>query len=67
MEKVNNIDEIEKALKELLDSSMTSYEIAKKSGVTISMIDRYRKGESMIENITLKTAKKILKINGENT
>ena len=64
---VSEVEKIEKKLKMLLDSSMTSYEIAKKSGVTISMVDRYRKGENLLENITLKTAKKLFKIIEENT
>ena len=64
---VTEVEKIEEKLKVLLDSSMTSYEIAKKSGVTISMVDRYRKGENLLENITLKTAKKLFKIIGENT
>ena len=64
---VTEVEKIEEKLKVLLDSSMTSYEIAKKSGVTISMVDRYRKGENLLENITLKTAKKIFKIIEKNT
>lgn len=64
---VSEVEKIEEKLRTLLDSSMTSYEIAKKSGVTISMVDRYRKGENLLENITLKTAKKLFKIIGENT
>ena len=64
---VSEVEEIEEKLRVLLDSPMTSYEIAKKSGVTVSMVDRYRKGENLLENITLKTAKKLLKIVDKNT
>ena len=64
---VEEIEEIEEKLRVLLGSQMTSYEIAKRSGIRVSMVDRYRTGESLIENITLKTAKKILKIINKNT
>lgn len=64
---VSEVEKIEEKLRTLLDGPMTSYEIAKKSGVTISMVDRYRKGENLLENITLKTAKKIFKIIEKNT
>ena len=63
----SEVEEIEEKLRVLLDSPMTSYEIAKKSGVTVSMVGRYRKGENLLENITLKTAKKLLKIVDKNT
>ena len=63
----NLIEQAESEIKELLDSGMTSYEIAKRSGIRVSMVDRYRTGESLIENITLKTAKKLLKIINKNT
>ena len=64
---VEEVEEIEEKLRVLLDSQMTSYEIAKRSGIRVSMVDRYRKGESLIENITLKTTKKLLKIINKNT
>ena len=64
---VGEVEKIEEKLRVLLDSQMTSYEIAKKSGIRVSMVDRYRTGESLIENTTLKTAKKILKIINKNT
>ena len=63
----SEVEEIEEKLRVLLGSQMTSYEIAKRSGIRVSMVDRYRTGESLIENITLKTAKKILKIINKNT
>ena len=58
----NLIDQAESELKELLDSNMTSYEIGKRSGIAITVIDRYRKGTNIIENMTLKTAKKLLEL-----
>lgn len=64
---VSEVEKIEEKLRVLLDSQMTSYEIAKRSGIRVSMVDRYRTGESLIENITLKTAKKLLKIINKNT
>ena len=63
----SEVEEIEEKLRVLLGSQMTSYEIAKRSGIRVSMVDRYRTGESLIENITLKTAKKLLKIINKNT
>ena len=59
---VSEVEKIEEKLRVLLDSQMTSYEIAKRSGIRVSMVDRYRTGESLIENITLKTAKKLLEL-----
>lgn len=56
----NLIEQAESEIKELLDSSMTSYEIGKRSGISNQVIDRYRKGTNAIENMTLKTAKKLL-------
>lgn len=40
-------------IKQLLNSDLTSYHIAKQTGLAISMIDRYRSGDNYIENITL--------------
>ena len=58
----NLIEHAESEIKELLDSGMTSYEIGKRSGIAITVIDRYRKGTNIIENMTLKTAKKLHEI-----
>lgn len=46
-------------IKQLLNSDLTSYHIAKQTGLAISMIDRYRSGNNYIENMTLKTAEKL--------
>ena len=58
----NLIEQAEAEIKELLDSNRTSYEIGKRSGISIQVIDRYRKGTNIIENMTLKTAKKLLEL-----
>ena len=58
----NSIEHAESEIKRLLDSNMTSYEIGKRSGIAITVIDRYRKGTNIIENMTLKTAKKLLEL-----
>ena len=58
----NSIEQAESEIKELLDSNRTSYEIGKRSGISNQVIDRYRKGTNVIENMTLKTAKKLLEL-----
>lgn len=58
----NLIEQAESEIKGLLDSGMTSYEIGKRSGVSRQVIDRYRKGTNAIENMTFKTAKKLLEL-----
>ena len=58
----NLIEQAEAEIKGLLDSGMTSYEIGKRSGVSRQMVDRYRDGTNTIENMTFKTAKKLLEL-----
>lgn len=58
----NLIEQAESEIKGLLDSKMTSYEIGKRSGISNQVIDRYRKGTNAIENMTFKTAKKLLEL-----
>ena len=58
----NLIEQAEAEIKSLLDSNMTSYEIGKRSGISNQVIDRYRKGTNVIENMTFKTAKKLLEL-----
>ena len=58
----NLIEHAEYEIKSLLDSELTSYEIGKRSGISNQVIDRYRKGTNVIENMTLKTADKILSV-----
>ena len=62
----NLIEHAESEIKELLDSGMTSYEIGKRSGISNQVIDRYRKGTNSIENMTFKTAKKLLELKNIN-
>jgi hypothetical protein len=54
------IEQIEKEIQELLDSKITSYRIRQETGIAQQVIDRYRKKESKIENMTLKNAKKLI-------
>lgn len=54
------VTQLEKEIKELLDSDITSYRIEKEAGVAQQLLDKYRKGDSKIENMTLKVAKKLL-------
>ena len=56
------VKQIEVEVKKILDSSMTSYEISKSTGVTITALDKYRSGKSLVENMTFKTAEKILSV-----
>ena len=58
----NLIEQAESEIKSLLDIELTSYEIGKRSGISNQVIDRYRKGTNVIENMTLKTAKKLLEL-----
>ena len=58
----NLIEKAEAEIKSLLDIDLTSYEIGKRSGIANQVIDRYRKGTNAIENMTLKTAKKLLEL-----
>ena len=58
----NLIEQAESEIKSLLDSDLTSYEIGKRSGISNQVIDRYRKGTNAIENMTFKTAKKLLEL-----
>ena len=56
------VEQIELEVKEILDSDMTSYEMSKLTGVTITALDKYRSGKSLVENMTFKTAEKLLKV-----
>ena len=48
-------------IEELFNSEITDYRLAKDSGVALSMIQNYRNGSRKIENMTLKTAEKLIK------
>lgn len=56
------VEQVELEVKKILDSSMTSYEMSKVTGVTITALDKYRSGKSLVENMTFKTAEKLLKV-----
>ncbi|QMI52095.1 hypothetical protein HRE60_10750 (plasmid) [Streptococcus salivarius] len=56
------IDKIMAELEELLNSDVSSYRLAKETGVRSQVIQRYRNGETKLENMTLKTARKLLKL-----
>lgn len=43
-------------IKKLLDSDITGYAISKATGVSATMIGRYKNNEANIENISLKNA-----------
>ena len=50
-----------KEIEELFNSEITDYRLAKDSGVALSMIQNYRNGSRKVENMTLKTAEKLIK------
>jgi hypothetical protein len=49
---------MKKEIEELLNSNLTSYKIAKETGITVQQIDRYRKNNK-VGNITLDNALKL--------
>ncbi|AID01746.1 XRE family transcriptional regulator [Staphylococcus xylosus] len=50
---------MKKEIQKLLDSDISSYKIGKETGVSNSIIQRLRKGERTIGNLTLDTAEKL--------
>ena len=56
------VKQVELEVKKILYSDMTSYEMSKLTGVTITALDKYRSGKSLVENMTFKTADKILSV-----
>ncbi len=54
-------DKLIKEIEELLNSEISSYKIAKDSGVSFSLISDYRNGKRKIENMTLQVAKRLLR------
>ena len=56
------IDKIMAELEELLNSDVSSYRLGKETGVRSQVIQRYRNGETKLENMTLITARKLLKL-----
>ena len=51
------IEKIEK----LINSDVTAYQISKETGVSITAIQEVKIGKRKVENLTLKTAEKLLK------
>lgn len=59
------VDKLIKEIEELLNSDISSYKIAKDSGVTYSLLSDYRNGKRKIENMTLQVANKLIKYTEE--
>ena len=55
------VDKLIKEIEDLLNSEISSYKIAKDSGVTYSLLSDYRNGKRKIENMTLQVAKKLIR------
>ena len=58
-------DKLIKEIEELLNSEISTYKIAKDSGVTYSLLSDYRNGKRKIENMTLQVAKKLIRYSEE--
>lgn len=56
---INLFENIFNEINTLLQSDVTSYRIQKDTGVRQQMIDRYRKGQSELKNMTLDVAEKL--------
>ena len=52
-------------IEELFNSDLTDYRISKETGITLSVIQKYRNDISKIENMTLKVAKKLIRYTEE--
>ena len=59
------IEQAIKQIEELFNSELTDYRIAKDTGITLSVIQKYRNDSSKIENMTLKVAKKLIRYSEE--
>jgi predicted transcriptional regulator len=59
---MKELDKVKQAIIEILDSEISGYSLAKITGISKSMVSRYRSGHDKIENMTLGTAEKILKL-----
>ena len=55
------IDKAIKQIEELFNSDLTDYRISKDTGITLSVIQKYRNDTSKIENMTLKVANKLIR------
>ena len=59
------IDQAIQQIEELFNSNLTDYRISKDTGITLSVIQKYRSDVSKIENMTLKVANKLIKYTEE--
>ena len=59
------IDQAIKQIEELFNSDLTDYRISKDTGITLSVIQKYRNDSSKIENMTLKVANKLIRYSEE--
>ena len=59
------VDKLIKEIEELLHSEISSYKIAKDSGVSYSLISDYRNNKRKIENMTLQVANKLIRYTEE--
>ena len=59
------IEQAIKQIEELFNSDLTDYRISKDTGITLSVIQKYRNDTSKIENMTLKVAKKLIRYSEE--
>lgn len=53
------MEKIIKEIEDLFKSDITDYRISKDTGITLSVIQNYRNGKYVLENMTLKIAKKL--------
>ena len=59
------INQAIKKIEELFNSDLTDYRISKDTGITLSVIQKYRSDQSKIENMTLKVANKLIRYSEE--
>lgn len=59
------IEQAIQQIEELFNSDLTDYRISKDTGITLSVIQKYRNDASKIENMTLKVANKLIKYTEE--
>ena len=52
-------------IEKLLDSSISAYAISEETKLTRAVINRYRTGDTALENMTIKTALKLQKFYDE--
>nr|DAR83763.1 MAG TPA: hypothetical protein [Caudoviricetes sp.] len=59
------IEQAIQKIEELFNSNLTDYRISKDTGITLSVIQKYRSDVSKIENMTLKVANKLIRYSEE--